>query len=115
MGESTKAICALLLIVGTITALIAWTEDQPGAMAWILRIGSPVAILALALIFRLRNALTAVGGIALIVFAFCEVPMSIPVAWWLYVFVAAVFALGLIHRDPMRNQILGLVPLSVVF
>lgn len=55
MGESTKAICALVFIVGTITAVIAWTADQPDATTWTFRIGGPtLALLALGLIFKLH-------------------------------------------------------------
>jgi hypothetical protein len=55
MGESTKAICAVMLIVGAIASAIAWTADQPDAVTWSFRIGGPtLALLALGLILKLH-------------------------------------------------------------
>jgi hypothetical protein len=55
MGESTKSVCALLMIVGVIAAALAWTADRPDATTWGFRIGGPVtALLALGLILKLH-------------------------------------------------------------
>ncbi len=55
MGESTKSVCALLMIVGVIGAALAWTADHPDATTWGFRIGAPtVAILALGLLLGLH-------------------------------------------------------------
>ena len=55
MGESTKSVCALLMIAGIIAAALAWTADRPDATTWGFRIGGPVtAILALGLILKLH-------------------------------------------------------------
>ena len=55
MGESTKAVCALLMIVGVVVAVFAWTADRPDATTWAMRIGGPVtALLALGLILKLH-------------------------------------------------------------
>jgi hypothetical protein len=55
MGESTKAVCALLMIVGVIVATLAWTADRPDPITWSIRIGGPTtAILALGLILKLH-------------------------------------------------------------
>ena len=55
MGESTKAICALVLSVGAIAAAIAWIADRPDAATWSIRIGAPtLALMAIALILKLH-------------------------------------------------------------
>lgn len=55
MGESTKAVCVVLLIVGAIGTPIAWITDQPNAVAWGFRIAAPtLALLALGLILTLH-------------------------------------------------------------
>jgi hypothetical protein len=55
MGESTKSVCALLMIVGVIGAALAWTADHPDATTWGFRVGAPtVAILALGLLLGLH-------------------------------------------------------------
>ena len=55
MGESTKVLCVLLLIVGIIAAAIAWYSDRPDAVTWGFRVGGPiVALLALALFLKLH-------------------------------------------------------------
>jgi len=55
MGESAKALCSLVLIVGTIAAAFVWFDDRPNAIAWGFRIGAPiVAALALALLLKLH-------------------------------------------------------------
>ncbi len=55
MGESTKSACALVMIVGVIAAVLAWTADRPDATTWGFRIGGPVtALLALGLILKLH-------------------------------------------------------------
>lgn len=56
MGESTKSVLALLMIVGVIAAALAWTADRPDTTTWGFRIGGPVtAILALGLILKLHS------------------------------------------------------------
>lgn len=55
MGESTKAICALLLIVGSIAAAVAWNADRPDSITWGFRIGGLIlATFALGLILKLH-------------------------------------------------------------
>ena len=55
MGESTKVICLLVLIVLSLAGAIAWFLDRPDAMMWGLRIGGPsLAVLALGLLLRLH-------------------------------------------------------------
>lgn len=55
MGESTKAVCALVLIVAIIAAAIAWTAPQPGTIMLGFRIGGPVvALIALGLLLKLH-------------------------------------------------------------
>lgn len=55
MGESTKSLLALILIIGTIGAAIAWTINPPDSVTWGFRIGCPMlAILALGLFFKLH-------------------------------------------------------------
>lgn len=39
MGESTKAFCALLVIVGSVTAAMAWVDDRPTSIVWGARYG----------------------------------------------------------------------------
>src|SRR3954469_18890516 len=52
----------------------------------------------------MRIALIIFAGVALALFAFCEVGMAYPVAWWLYLFVAVAFAAALIRPVPARTQ-----------
>ncbi|QDU15879.1 hypothetical protein CA11_37070 [Gimesia maris] len=55
MGESTKSVCALLLIVSGIAGALAWTADRPDTITWGFRIGGPIAaIFALGVIFKLQ-------------------------------------------------------------
>lgn len=55
MGESTKSVWALLVIVGIIVAVFAWTTDHPGSTTRRLRVGAPVtAVLALGLLLKLQ-------------------------------------------------------------
>jgi hypothetical protein len=55
MGESTKSVCAVLMVVGIIATLIAWIADRPDATTWAFRIGAPIAaLLALGLILKLH-------------------------------------------------------------
>jgi hypothetical protein len=55
MGESTKAVCALLMIVGVFAAVIAWSADRPNMISWGFRIGGPaVSLLTLGLILALH-------------------------------------------------------------
>ena len=58
MGESTKAVCALVIIVAAVAAPTAWLMDRPTATTWGVRIGSPVvALLAAGLIYKLNSRL----------------------------------------------------------
>ena len=55
MGESTKAVCAFLIMVGVVAAVLAWAMEGPDATTWGFRIGAPaVAIVALGLILKLH-------------------------------------------------------------
>lgn len=55
MGESTKSVSALVLIVSSIAAAIAWTADRPDPITWGFRIGGVIlALLALGLILKLQ-------------------------------------------------------------
>ena len=55
MGESTKAVCSLIMIVGLIAATLAWLADQPDTTVWGVRIGAPVlALMALGLMLKLH-------------------------------------------------------------
>ncbi len=55
MGESTKSILALAMIVGIFAAALSWTADRPDATTWAFRIGGPVTtILALGVILKLH-------------------------------------------------------------
>jgi hypothetical protein len=55
MGESTKSVCAALMIFGAIAAALAWTAQPPDATTWGFRIGAPVAaIVSLGLILKLQ-------------------------------------------------------------
>ena len=53
----------------------------------------------------MRTALITLAAIALALFALCEVGLAYPVAWWLYLCVAAVFAAGLIRPVSARSQL----------
>jgi hypothetical protein len=52
-----------------------------------------------------RISLLAVAGFALVLFALCEVGMTYPVAWWLYLSVAVAFAVALIRPVSVRSQL----------
>ncbi len=55
MGESTKALLALAMIVGIFAAALSWTADRPDNATWAFRIGGPVTgFLALGLILKLH-------------------------------------------------------------
>ena len=55
MGESTKSVCALLMIVGIIASVLAWMADRPDATTWGFRMGAPIAaLLSLSLILKLH-------------------------------------------------------------
>jgi hypothetical protein len=55
MGESVKAVCALVLVVASVAAAVAWSASQPDAIAWCFRIGGPIlALLAVGLILKLH-------------------------------------------------------------
>jgi hypothetical protein len=46
MGESFKAVCALVLIVIAAIAAVAWSDDQPNSMTWLVRgVASLLAVL----------------------------------------------------------------------
>ena len=54
MGESVKAICAVVLIVASIAAAVAWITD-PSAITWLFRIRGPiVALVAVGTILKLH-------------------------------------------------------------
>ena len=53
----------------------------------------------------MRIALITIAGVALALFGLCEVGMAYPVAWWLYLSVAVVFAAGLIRPVSARSQL----------
>ncbi|HWQ93535.1 MAG TPA: hypothetical protein VN673_17860 [Clostridia bacterium] len=53
----------------------------------------------------MRAALIIFAAIALALFAFSEVGMAYPVAWWLYLGVAIAFAVGLIRPVAVRSQL----------
>jgi len=47
MGESTKAVTALVMIIAGVVALFAWMHDRPDDMTWLCRVGGiGVAMLA---------------------------------------------------------------------
>ncbi|MCA9116964.1 MAG: hypothetical protein KDA79_17925, partial [Planctomycetaceae bacterium] len=48
MGESFKAICSLLLIIALIAGALAWFDDRPDDLTWLLRVGCPLVAIALA-------------------------------------------------------------------
>ncbi len=55
MGESTKAVLALLLIIGLIAAALAWVADRPDATTWGFRIGGLVfSVIMLGLLLKLH-------------------------------------------------------------
>ncbi len=55
MGESTKRVCAFLMIMGVFAGVVAWYTDGAGATTWAFRIGGPATvILALGLILVLH-------------------------------------------------------------
>lgn len=51
MGESVKAVCSLVLIA----TVFSWYTDNPGPIAWSIRVGSPIAgALAIGVILKLQ-------------------------------------------------------------
>lgn len=55
MGESTKAVCALVFIVSGSVAALAWRADNPDNTTWALRVGgTAIAILSLGVILHLH-------------------------------------------------------------
>lgn len=55
MGESIKAVLALLLIIGLFTGALAWTSDRPDGLVWSFRIGGPIlTLLALGILVKLQ-------------------------------------------------------------
>ena len=52
----------------------------------------------------MRIAAIIIAFLLLLLFAVSEVLVAIPVAWWLYVALACVFAAGLLHHRPLRQQ-----------
>lgn len=55
MGESTKAVLALLMIVGMVATPMAWFTDDPNAVTWGFRLGGPIAsVLAIGAILKLH-------------------------------------------------------------
>jgi hypothetical protein len=56
MGESGKAVCALVLFIGIIATITAWLLDKPGSVMWGVRIGAPIASgLAVGLLLKAHN------------------------------------------------------------
>jgi signal transduction histidine kinase len=53
----------------------------------------------------MRIALITLAGIALALFALCEIGMAYPVAWWLYLCVAVAFAAALVRPVAFRSQV----------
>jgi hypothetical protein len=55
MGESTKAVSALIMLGGALATVFAWYADRPEMLTWAFRFGSPLAaILSLLLILKLH-------------------------------------------------------------
>jgi hypothetical protein len=55
MGESFKAVCALVLVVAALIAAVAWSDDQPNSTTWIARgVASFVAVLALVVLLKVH-------------------------------------------------------------
>ncbi len=55
MGESTKALCALVLLVGILAGAFAWHHDHPDTTTWGFRIGAPAAaLLMLVVLLKLQ-------------------------------------------------------------
>lgn len=55
MGESTKSVCALLMIVSGIAAAFAWMADRPDATTWGFRIGGLIiALFSIGVILKLH-------------------------------------------------------------
>lgn len=53
----------------------------------------------------MRIAATVTASIAFCLLALCEVGFSYPVAWWLYLAVLIMFAVGIVRRTPLRGQV----------
>lgn len=62
----------------------------------------------------MRTALITIAGIALALFALCEVGMAYPVAMWLYLLLAVVFAAALIRPVSVRRQPARIIALVAV-
>ena len=62
----------------------------------------------------MRIAFITIAALALALFAFCEVGMGYPVAWWLYLLVGIAFAAALIRLVPVRSQLARVGVLAVV-
>ena len=62
----------------------------------------------------MRIAFITIAALALALFAFCEVGMAYPVAWWLYLLVGIAFAAALIRLVPVRNQLARVGMLTAV-
>jgi len=56
----------------------------------------------------MRVAAIATASLVLTLFALCELGIAYPVAWWLYLSVAVVFAASLIRPVPVRAQVVRL-------
>ena len=55
MGESTKAICSIFMIIGLVVAALAWFDDRPNQTLWIFRVSAPLVVgLSLAAILKLH-------------------------------------------------------------
>lgn len=54
MSESIQATCELLMIVGMVIAAVAWIDDQPTELTWIIRIAATlVSAVTLAMLLKL--------------------------------------------------------------
>ena len=53
---------------------------------------------------RMQTALLVTAAIALVLLALVELGLAFPVAWWLYLSVLGLFAVGLFRRQPLAKQ-----------
>lgn len=62
----------------------------------------------------MRAAFITTAALALALLALCEVGLSYPVAWWLYLLVVVAFAAALIRPAPVRHQLARVAVLTAV-
>jgi len=62
-----------------------------------------------------RYVVAVAAGIALAIFALCELGLAFPVAWWLYLLAVITFTLALIRRTPLRSQVPRLFKLGIIY